>query len=63
MRKAIQRVLIRILLFYICVIIIIGMLVSSSDPRLNLNDTAAGSPFVLAIENAGVAVLPHIIIA
>ncbi|EIW86544.1 amino acid permease [Coniophora puteana RWD-64-598 SS2] len=60
--KAIRRVYIRILLFYIGGVIIIGLLVPSSDPRLSLNQsTAAGSPFVLAISNAGIKYLPSII--
>ncbi|TRM61471.1 amino acid permease/ SLC12A domain-containing protein [Schizophyllum amplum] len=60
--RAIKRVYIRILLFYICGTIIIGLLVPSNDPRLtNASGTAASSPFVIAIENAGIKVLPHII--
>ncbi|KAA1468647.1 amino acid permease [Dentipellis sp. KUC8613] len=60
--KAIRRVYIRILLFYVCGVIIIGWLVPSNEPRLNLSSgTAAASPFVIAIQNAGIKVLPHII--
>jgi len=60
--RAIKRVYIRILLFYIGGTIIIGLLVPSNSPGLNLGDgTAASSPFVIAIQNAGIKVLPQII--
>ncbi|KAJ7068002.1 amino acid permease [Mycena amicta] len=60
--KAIKRVYIRILLFYIGGVIIIGLLVPSNEARLNLADgTAASSPFVIAIERAGIKALPSII--
>ncbi|PQE06248.1 Amino acid polyamine transporter I protein [Rutstroemia sp. NJR-2017a BBW] len=39
----------------------IGMLVSPTDPSLNLSSTAAKSPFVIAIQNAGINALPSII--
>ncbi|KAF8185733.1 amino acid permease [Pholiota molesta] len=62
--KAIKRVYIRILLFYILGTLVIGLLVPSNDPRLNLKDvqgTAGASPFVIAIERAGIKSLPSII--
>ncbi|OSC96572.1 amino acid permease [Trametes coccinea BRFM310] len=60
--KAIRRVYIRLLLFYIGGVAIIGLLVPSSDKRLDLADgTAAASPFVIAISNAGIKALPSII--
>lgn len=41
---------------------IIGLLVASNDPRLNLKSgTAASSPFVIAINNSGIHALPSII--
>ena len=46
--KAIKRVYIRILLFYIGGTWIIGWLVPSTDPRLGLTSDAASSPFVIA---------------
>lgn len=47
--KAIKRVYIRILLFYIGGTFVIGLIVPSNDPGLNLTDkNAAASPFVLA---------------
>ncbi|KAJ3564258.1 hypothetical protein NP233_g8416 [Leucocoprinus birnbaumii] len=60
--RAIRRVYIRILLFYICGVIVIGWLVPYTSEGLNLSDgTAASSPFVIAIQNSGIKVLPHII--
>ncbi|KAF7331870.1 Amino acid permease [Mycena kentingensis (nom. inval.)] len=60
--KAIRRVYIRILLFYVGGVIIIGLLVPSNDEHLDLADgTAASSPFVIAIERAGIKTLPSII--
>ncbi|OCH87654.1 amino acid permease [Obba rivulosa] len=60
--KAIRRVYVRLLLFYICGVTIIGLLVPSTDPGLDLTDeTAAASPFVIAINHAGVKLLPSII--
>ncbi|KAF8805114.1 hypothetical protein BYT27DRAFT_7192752, partial [Phlegmacium glaucopus] len=60
--KAVNRVFYRILIFYILGILIIGMLVASDDPNLlKLTGTAAQSPFVIAMNRAGVKVLPHII--
>ncbi|KAF9056359.1 amino acid permease/ SLC12A domain-containing protein [Panaeolus papilionaceus] len=62
--KAIRRVYIRILLFYIGGTVVIGLLVPSNSDRLSLVDgqgTAAASPFVIAIERAGIKVLPSII--
>lgn len=60
--KAIRRVYIRILLFYIGGTIVIGLLVPYNDPRLNLNSgDAASSPFVIAIANAGIKGLPSVI--
>jgi yeast amino acid transporter len=50
--------------FYIGGVTIIGLLVPSNDPRLGLssnNGTAAASPFVIAINHAGIKVLPSII--
>ncbi|KIY45383.1 hypothetical protein FISHEDRAFT_49356 [Fistulina hepatica ATCC 64428] len=60
--RAITRVYIRIVLFYVLGTFIIGLLVPSTNERLNLSSgTAASSPFVIAIETAGISVLPHII--
>ncbi|KAK7058790.1 hypothetical protein VNI00_001414 [Paramarasmius palmivorus] len=59
--RAIKRVYIRILLFYIGGTLIIGLLVPYNDPRLNLGTTAGASPFVIAIQNAGIGGLPSVI--
>jgi yeast amino acid transporter len=64
--KAVRRVFWRILIFYVVALFLVGMCVSSEDPKL-LNAIDAGapganqSPFVIAIENAGIRTLPHII--
>ena len=59
--KAIRRIYIRILLFYIGGVFIIGLLVPSNDPNLGLGKgTAAASPFVIAIKRAGIKGLPHV---
>ncbi|KAF2003886.1 putative arginine permease [Amniculicola lignicola CBS 123094] len=59
--SAIKGVWVRLVLFYVCSAFIIGLLVSPSDPSLDLGSTAAKSPFVIAIKNAGIHVLPSII--
>ncbi|KAK7207416.1 amino acid permease/ SLC12A domain-containing protein [Myxozyma melibiosi] len=63
MKKAARLLFYRILFFYVCGILIVGMLVPSNDPHL-LNSTgngAASSPFVIAFNRAGIKVLPSII--
>jgi len=59
--KAIRRVYIRILIFYIGSTFIIGLLVPSTEKRLNLSGSSAASPFVIAIQNAGIKGLPSLI--
>ncbi|KAF9218473.1 amino acid transporter [Gyrodon lividus] len=60
--KAIKRVYIRVLLFYIGGVFVIGLLVPSSNPLLDLNSSdASASPFVIAFNTAGIKVLPSII--
>ena len=59
---AIRTVWVRIVLFYFGGTFTIGLLVASNDERLTLNaGTALASPFVIAIENAGIKTLPAII--
>ncbi|PGH15398.1 hypothetical protein AJ80_05582 [Polytolypa hystricis UAMH7299] len=64
--KAVRRVFWRISIFYVLSITLVGMCVSSKDPRL-LNAISKGSPgvatspFVIAIVNGGIEVLPSII--
>ncbi len=66
--KAAKQVLWRVALFYIVNLLIVGLNVPYTDPRLLGSGTAASagvdaaaSPFVLAIQNAGIKVLPSII--
>ncbi|KAI0781866.1 general amino acid permease 1 [Abortiporus biennis] len=60
--KAVRRVFYRIMLFYMLGILITGMLVPYNDPHLLQGEgTAAQSPYVIAINSAGIKVLPHII--
>ncbi|KAK5698000.1 hypothetical protein LTR97_006960 [Elasticomyces elasticus] len=59
--KAIKTVWIRLILFYLSSAFMIGLLVSPSDPSLDLSSTAAKSPFVIAMKNAGISVLPSIV--
>lgn len=57
--SAIRKVAVRICLFYILGTFVIGLIVRSDDPRLNINThTASSSPFVLALHDSGVKVLP-----
>ncbi|KIJ91822.1 hypothetical protein K443DRAFT_14081 [Laccaria amethystina LaAM-08-1] len=61
---AMRRVLFRVTVLYILGIIMVGMLVAYNDPLLLQSmdtGTAAQSPFVIAINRAGVKILPHII--
>lgn len=60
--KAVKRVFYRIIVFYVLGILVTGMLVAYTDPNLlKETGTAAQSPYVIAFNNAGVKVLPHII--
>ncbi|GAA5840960.1 hypothetical protein JCM3766R1_005414 [Sporobolomyces carnicolor] len=59
--RAIHRVLFRIALFYVSGVFIIGLLVAYDDPALGRADgTALSSPFVIAIDRAGINALPSI---
>ncbi|KAL7420884.1 hypothetical protein Q5752_004838 [Cryptotrichosporon argae] len=60
--KAIRRVFYRLLFFYVGGTFVISVLVPYTDPRLlNGSGTATSSPFVIAINNAGIKALPSII--
>ncbi|KAF7292783.1 AA-permease domain-containing protein [Mycena indigotica] len=66
MRTAVRAIFYRIVLLYVFAILLIGMCLSRSDPRLlqanaEGSGTAAQSPFVIIIQNAGIKALPHII--
>ncbi|OAQ76924.1 amino-acid permease inda1 [Purpureocillium lilacinum] len=60
---AIKQVFWRIALFYIIALTLVGLLVRSDDQRLidaTSNADANASPFVIAIEDAGIQVLPSV---
>jgi amino acid transporter len=63
--KAIKLTFYRILIFYVCSILFLGMAVSPRDPLLlsanSSNYQASASPFVIAIRNARIAGLDHVI--
>jgi yeast amino acid transporter len=66
--KASKQVFFRIAFFYIINLLIVGLNIPYTDPRLLGSGAAANagvdtkaSPFVLAIQNAGIPVLPSII--
>lgn len=67
--RAIKLTFYRIVVFYVVSVLLVGTLVRYDDPKLIFaanNDgdkatSAAASPFVLAVENAGIPVLPHIL--
>ncbi|AMD18658.1 HBL244Wp [Eremothecium sinecaudum] len=62
--RAIKLTLYRIIVFYACTIFLLGMCVAYNDPGLlqasNATTSAAASPYVVAIKNAGIPVLHHI---
>ena len=59
--RAIKKVVIRILIFYIMSLLFIGLLVPYNDPKLTSDDSyISSSPFIIAIENSGTKVLPDI---
>lgn len=60
---AIKQVFWRITLFYVLALTLVGLLVPYNDKRLVGGDSAAdanASPFVIAIEEAGIQVLPSV---
>ncbi|PWY96542.1 putative amino acid permease [Aspergillus sclerotioniger CBS 115572] len=60
--QATKRIFIRILLFYVISIFMIGLVVPSNDPDLDKSGgTASASPFVIAATRAGIKVVPSII--
>lgn len=53
--QAIRRIIFRIGLFYVAGAFAIGLIVAANDPALSRHDgTALSSPFVVAIERAGI---------
>ena len=63
--KAIRLTFYRIVVFYVLSILFLGMSVSPRDPLLMSPDgnssSASASPFVIAIRNANISGLPHVI--
>ncbi|KLT41895.1 amino acid permease [Cutaneotrichosporon oleaginosum] len=62
--KAIRRVFFRLVIFYVLGIFVISVLVPYDEPRLlngKSSNDASASPFVIAIENAGIKGLPSVI--
>ncbi|EXJ78910.1 hypothetical protein A1O3_08410 [Capronia epimyces CBS 606.96] len=60
--EAMKRTFLRVLVFYVLSIFIVGMIVPYNDPQLSVSSgTAAQSPFVIAFSRAGINVLPDII--
>lgn len=60
--NACKRVFARVSIFYILAVLIVGMLVSSDDPRLSdESGTAAQSPFVIAASSAGIKAIPSVV--
>lgn len=61
--RATKQVFWRITIFYMVSITVVGLLVPYTDPRLLNSDSSVdvkASPFVIAINNAGIPVLPSI---
>lgn len=61
--RAIKQVFWRIFIFYFLTAIVIGCLVPYTDPKLlngSNDEDISASPFVIAINNGGIKVLPHI---
>ncbi|KAI3402897.2 CAN1 [Candida oxycetoniae] len=58
--SAIRKVLFRILIFYVLCMFFLGLLVPYNDPMLQNGNYTSTSPFIIAMENSGTKVLPHI---
>lgn len=60
--KACKRIFVRILIFYIVLLFVMTLVVPFNDPMIATGSgTAKSSPMVIAIQRAGIRVLPHII--
>lgn len=60
--RAIKKVYFRIIVFYILGTFVIGLIANPNDPALNLStSTAAKSPWVTAVNEAGIKSLPSVI--
>ncbi|KAH3668179.1 hypothetical protein OGAPHI_001933 [Ogataea philodendri] len=64
-KKAIRLTFYRILVFYVCSVFLLGCCVAYNDPKLlaakKASTSATASPFVVAINNADIRGLPHLI--
>ncbi|KAG9520299.1 amino acid permease, partial [Aureobasidium melanogenum] len=60
--KAAKRIFVRVLLFYVLTIFMVGLVVPSNDKHLlKSTGTASQSPFVIAAKRAGIKAVPSII--
>ncbi|KOS19358.1 putative proline-specific permease put4 [Escovopsis weberi] len=59
--KACRNVFIRIVVFYLLAVLVVGMLVSSDNPNLGDASTAAQSPFVIAANAAGYSAVGSVV--
>lgn len=61
--KAIKRIAVRIIIFYVLAVLMVGLVVPyNNDQLLNASTSnASASPYVIAIQNAGIKVLPDFI--
>lgn len=60
--RACKRIFIRVLLFYMLAVFVVGLLVASDDTRLDdSSGTAAQSPFVIAASAAGISAIPSVV--
>ena len=61
--KAIKRVAFRIIVFYVLAVLMVGLVVPYNDPLLlsGNSNNASASPYVIAIQNAGIKGMPHFI--
>ncbi len=59
---ACKRVFWRVAIFYVLAVLVVGMLVPSTDKRLNDGyGTATQSPFVIAAGDAGIKAIPSVV--
>lgn len=57
---AVKQIFWRVILFYVVSTIVIGCVLPYDDPRLGTGNGGTGSPFVIAIQRAGVSGLPSV---
>lgn len=59
--RVIQKVWYRIFGFYLLGVLLVTMVVPSTNAALSGTSNAGASPYVIAFKNAGIPVLPHIV--